>query len=127
MGVDNRKLVLQAIGRGLRIEAWRYIRKRLQKFFQTDQETIHQHITPEERRDLLRHNFPIETLFLFATNKGIIQAIIDDLAKKDTDKTGKELIRKTTGLPKLPIPLYKEQVIQNIENFPSIDNSMRNS
>lgn len=104
MGTDesNTKLVLQAIGRGVRIEPFKNDRRRLK---QTGEFEDFKHDIQEK---ILEYSNVIETLFIFATNKVVIKNIIQGI---DEDKENWELIKgikQTKILETLYFPDYKE-------------------
>ena len=82
------KLVLQATGRGVRIQPYKDIRKRLDKLSNSEKKKIESVLSTEQRKDILnkKKNLPIETLYIFATNKEVIKTIIEHLDKNKTTK-----------------------------------------
>ncbi len=104
-GEDAKKFVLQSIGRGIRIEPIKNNRKRLGKI-------IPSLLLPEEREEILGYVNPIETLFVFATNRSAIQNILDITKDKsvvgDVDTRLVELDCDNHGRD-LFIPVYKEK------------------
>ena len=101
MGVteERTKLVLQTIGRGVRVEPYTNNRKRL-KLSTRYLEIEHRAINEIEHYANL-----LESLFIFATNKGVIQNILKNL-KLDRWKTIKG-IKKTRINKELFIPIYE--------------------
>lgn len=88
---DAEKFVLQAIGRGIRIEPHKGRRKRL----------------PENHPD---KNILLETLFLFATDKNAVKAIIKTMQEqKNKDEIEISLLKNKNKLFDLLIPVYKDK------------------
>ena len=85
---DAQKLVLQATGRGVRIQPYKGIRKRLDKLSKSEIKKIEQILPTEKRIEIIeqKKNLPIETLYIFATNKDVIKTIIGELNKNKTTK-----------------------------------------
>ena len=83
---DAQKLVLQATGRGVRIQPYKGIRKRLGKLSSSEIKKIEEVLTDDKRIEILNEkiNLPIETLYIFATNKEVIKNIIEELDKNKT-------------------------------------------
>lgn len=121
IGVDEgaQKFVLQAIGRGVRIQPVPGIRKRLDYIVNPlDTETLSRYVDIKVRAEVLKRNLPLESLFLFATKKEVIKNITENLRReKDADdwKIVKHL-SKTQILQELPIPKY-EEVIDDIPAY----------
>lgn len=91
---DAKKFVLQGIGRGIRIEPHKGERKRL----------------PENHKD---KNSLLETLFVFATDKNAVKAIIETVEEqKNTDETEISLAENINKLFDLLIPMYKEDEVR---------------
>jgi len=117
IGVDEgtQKFVLQAIGRGVRIQPVPGIRKRLDYIVNTEEsETLSRYIDIKAKAEILKRNLPLESLFLFATKKEVIKNITENLSReKDADdwKTVKHLSR--TKIPQeLLIPKYEEVIAE---------------
>ncbi len=88
---DAKKFVLQGIGRGIRIEPHKGERKRL----------------PQNHAD---KNVLLETLFVFATDKNAVKAIIETVEnEKDTDEVEISLFENQNKPFDLLIPVYKEE------------------
>lgn len=121
IGVDEgaQKFVLQAIGRGVRIQPVSGIRKRLNYIVSPEEtKTLTKHINIESKAQILKRNLPLESLFLFATKKEVIKNITENLSReKDADdwKIIKQ-ISKTTIPQELVIPKY-EEVITDIPAY----------
>ncbi|WAM36916.1 DEAD/DEAH box helicase family protein [Caldicellulosiruptor acetigenus] len=88
---DAKKFVLQAIGRGIRIEPHKGERKRL----------------PQNYKD---KNALLETLFIFATDKDAVKAIIETVEEqKDREEVEISLYENQNRTFDLLIPVYKEE------------------
>src|SRR5574343_390909 len=91
---DAKKFVLQGIGRGIRIEPHKGERKRLS----------------QGHRD---KNSLLETLFVFATDKNAVKAIIETVEEqKNTDEVEISLFENQTKPFDLLIPVYKEENVR---------------
>lgn len=117
IGVDEgaQKFVLQAIGRGVRIQPVSGIRKRLDYIVNPEEtETLSRCIDIKAKADILKRNLPLESLFLFATKKEVIKNITENLSReKDADdwKIVKH-ISKTVIPQELLIPKYEEVIAE---------------
>jgi superfamily II DNA or RNA helicase len=117
IGVDEgaQKFVLQAIGRGVRIQPVPGIRKRLSYIVNPEEtETLSRYIDIKAKADILKRNLPLESLFLFATKKEVIKNITENLSReKDADdwKIVKH-ISKTVIPQELLIPKYEEVIAE---------------
>lgn len=117
IGVDegSQKFVLQAIGRGVRIQPVPGIRKRLSYIVNPEEtETLSRYIDIKAKADILKRNLPLESLFLFATKKEVIKNITENLSReKDADdwKIVKH-ISKTAIPQELLIPKYEEVIAE---------------
>lgn len=101
IGVDEeaKKFVLQTIGRGLRIEPEKGVRKR---FDFIDKSGI-----PEEQTKTIHQNISaLESLFVFATKKEVIKNIIEDLEKQSEQWVRIEGVKKNPKINEKEIPLY---------------------
>ncbi len=117
IGVDEgaQKFVLQAIGRGVRIQPVSGIRKRLDYIVSPEEtETLSKYIDIKAKAEILKRNLPLESLFLFATKKEVIKNITENLSReKDADdwKIVKHISR--TAIPQeLLIPKYEEVIAE---------------
>jgi len=117
IGVDEgaQKFVLQAIGRGVRIQPVSGIRKRLEYIVSSEEtDTLSRYIDIKAKADILKRNLPLESLFLFATKKEVIKNITENLSReKDADdwKIVKH-IAKTAIPQELLIPKYEEVIAE---------------
>jgi len=109
-GKEAKKFVLQAIGRGIRIEPHKNERKRLS----------------EHHKD---KNKLLETLFVFATDKNSVKAIIETVEEqKVKDEIEISLFENKTKPFDLLIPKYDKDENKNSEpaKFNIAENSLRN-
>lgn len=92
---DAKKFVLQAIGRGVRIEPKKNKRQRIEYYKNEDEclKTIWERNKNETRI--------LETLFVYATNKKAVETILTEL----------ELVKKSEGFEE--VSLYKNERIEN--------------
>jgi len=88
---DAKKFVLQGIGRGIRIEPHKGERKRL-------------------AQNHIDKNILLETLFVFATDKNAVKAIIETVEnEKNTEEQEISLFENTSKPFDLLIPIYKDE------------------
>jgi superfamily II DNA or RNA helicase len=85
-----RKFVLQSIGRGIRIEPIKNIRKRVR--------CIKNYFDEDIYKKLINLALPIESLFVFGTNKEAIETIVEETEK----------IKKETG-SKITLSLFRNE------------------
>ena len=91
IGKENaKKFVLQGIGRGIRIEPYKGERKRLAA-------------TDENKNQLL------ETLFVFATDKSAVKAIVEAVEKQHKNEVEISLFENEEKPFDLLLPVYKEE------------------
>ncbi|MDW8030015.1 MAG: restriction endonuclease subunit R, partial [Armatimonadota bacterium] len=107
VGEDARKFILQSVGRGVRIEPIRNKRKRILPLYNAGE-------VDKELFDQLKNKVqPIETLFIFGTNRRALQTVIEGL-KQEQVKTGEHQLSLFEVNPevrkeniRLLIPVYK--------------------
>lgn len=99
IGVDEeaKKFVLQSIGRGIRIEPVKDIRKRFDK--------IEKNFSVEETEKIKKFNKLLETLFVFATNKEVIKNILEELEKQSSEWVRVKGIKKNEKINETDLPL----------------------
>lgn len=98
-GKDAKKYVLQSIGRGIRIEPTKGYRKRL-------------NILDANRCSIL------ETLFVFATNKSDVRAILEAIENEKTSSEYTVSLEKNNNIPfELLVPEYIDKETQNVPMF----------
>ncbi len=103
VGSDAKKFVLQSVGRGVRIEPQKNMRKRLQNLFNAK-------LVTKELFEKLKHLIlPIESLFVFGTNAGNLKEIIATLRAEKQDKNLGDAFILNPEAQKhiLLIPVYK--------------------
>lgn len=122
IGVDEsaQKFVLQAIGRGVRIQPIPGVRKRL-SYIVNPEETkqLERYITDvRTKEEILQRSLPLESLYLFATKKEVIKNITENLSRERDADDWKIIknIRRTKIPEDLIIPKY-EEVKGDIPNF----------
>jgi len=101
VGDENTKLVLQAIGRGVRIEPKKNVRKRLIK-----NNSFHTDFDYNTQQELIDLTSIIETLFIFATNKQMIKNIIENIDEDKENWVTIKGINKTLIKKDLIVPVY---------------------
>jgi hypothetical protein len=85
MGEDAKKFILQSVGRGVRIEPIKNKRKRLLQLYNAGE--IDKYLF-----DLLKDKaLPMETLFIFGTNRDALVAVIQELKKEKARASVAEL------------------------------------
>ncbi|BCD62900.1 adenine-specific DNA-methyltransferase [Nitratiruptor sp. YY08-26] len=93
-GEEAKKFVLQAIGRGVRIEPLPNQRKRLDRLSINNEEL-------EKLKELYKNETKIlETLFIYATNKKAVETILKEL----------ELVKKSIGFEEVSLWKNKEKI-----------------
>ncbi|MEN3009332.1 MAG: restriction endonuclease subunit R, partial [Pseudothermotoga sp.] len=107
VGEDARKFILQSVGRGVRIEPIKNKRKRILPLYNANE-------VDKGLFDQLKDKVqPIETLFIFGTNRQALQTVIEGL-KQELTKTGEHQLSLFEVNPEvkkeniqLLIPVYK--------------------
>lgn len=108
VGEDARKFILQSVGRGVRIEPLKGKRKRLLPLYnagEVDKSLF------DQLKDLVQ---PLESLFIFGTNRQALQTVIEGL-KQERERTGERQLSlfevnpevKQEGVSLL-VPVYKQ-------------------
>jgi len=107
VGEDARKFILQSTGRGVRIEPVRDKRKRLQYLYNAKQ-------IPQELFDKVKDKvLPVETLFIFGTNRNALETVIKELQTEKTKGSGLQLsllLNPEAQQAQLLVPIYKQAV-----------------
>jgi superfamily II DNA or RNA helicase len=80
MGEDAKKFVLQSIGRGVRVEPFKNIRRRLEILHKNSQ------IYKETYQQVKDWTTPIESLFVFGTKASNLETILQTLAEQTEEK-----------------------------------------
>jgi hypothetical protein len=122
MGKDARKFILQSVGRGVRIEPVKNKRRRLLSLYNAKE--ISEDLFNEVKNKIL----PIETLFIFGTNKNALVTVIKELEKERKKEGEVQLslfdINPEVQEHKLLVPTYKDadhlisEEKERIKNFP---------
>jgi hypothetical protein len=107
VGEDARKFILQSVGRGVRIEPIKNKRKRLLPLYNAGE-------VDEARFHALKDSVqPLETLFIFGTNRQALQTVIEGL-KQERTRTGEHQLSLFEVNPQIDqakqpllIPKYK--------------------
>ncbi|MDK2789509.1 MAG: type restriction enzyme [Methanothermococcus sp.] len=121
---DAKKYVIQSIGRGVRIEPVKGKRKRLNKLYHED-ETIERIYESLDNKLIC----PIETLFVYGTNKKNIEAVLEGMkSEKKTLGETIELMKNNGkiehigGEIELLVPVYKDTSKKyNINELPKFE------
>jgi len=104
-GTDARKFILQSVGRGVRIEPVKGQRKRLRSLYNAGQ------IEEQLYHQVQDHILPLETLFIFGTNRNALQTVIKqlDLVKGKEDEHELSLFVNEEAIQghTLLIPVYR--------------------
>jgi type III restriction enzyme len=111
---EAQKFVLQAIGRGVRVEPLPTKRNRFD-FLQEKEELF----TVDETQKLSSKVQAVETVFIFSTNKETIGAILQNITSGSELEEWKKVegIKKTEIKVELPVPEYEELEILNPNKF----------
>ena len=119
MGVDDKaqKLVLQATGRGVRIQPINGIRKRLNHFSTTEKEKLQIVLPIEIEIEIVnnQNHLALESLHIFATNKEVIKKIIEGLNRNSSTKDWSNLtsVKKNKEVKEdLLIASYQDETIE---------------
>ena len=104
-GVEAQKFILQSVGRGVRIEPFPNKRRRLLPLYNAGE------VSPQEYQRLRDVVQPLETLFIFGTNRNALQTVLKNLNKERTTEKW-QVLESFTINPEakkvcLLIPVYK--------------------
>lgn len=103
---EARKFILQSIGRGVRIEPFAGSRKRLQNLYNAGHEEAC-NLYPQIK-DIVQ---PLETLFIFGTNRNTLYTVIEKLDLEDQNKSSHsielEVNQETVDGRLLLVPTYR--------------------
>jgi hypothetical protein len=99
MGEDAKKFVLQSIGRGVRIEPFKNIRRRMEILHKNSQ------IDKETYQQVMDWTTPIESLFVFGTKASNLETILQTLREQRQEEEKKN--PKVQG-KLLLVPEYEE-------------------
>jgi superfamily II DNA or RNA helicase len=106
VGTDARKFVLQSVGRGVRIEPIKNKRRRLLHLYNADGKEVEDLF--QKLKDKVQ---PLETLFIFGTNRQALQTIIETVRKeRQTERKQLSLFEVNPSARSHPllIPVYKQ-------------------
>ena len=105
VGVDARKFILQAVGRGVRIEPLKNKRKRLLPLHNANE------LKPPDLFDKIKDKVaPLETLMIFGTNRQALQTVIEHLDEESRKRDYHQLalwVNEAAREHKLLIPVYR--------------------
>ncbi len=104
VGKDAKKFVLQSVGRGVRIEPIKNERKRLWYLYTTKK------MKEDIYKKIKNYIFPIETLFIFGTNAGVLKEVIktfEDVKGKEYLLAGQFKLNKKAKKLLLYVPVYR--------------------
>ncbi|MBI2486725.1 MAG: DEAD/DEAH box helicase family protein [Deltaproteobacteria bacterium] len=104
IGTDAKKFILQSVGRGVRIEPLKNKRKRLLPLFNARE------LDDDLFQKIKEMVLPIETLFIFGTNRSALQAVIGQLDLEKEKEAWQQLslfINDEAKKQKLLVPTYK--------------------
>jgi type III restriction enzyme len=105
VGMDAQKFILQSVGRGVRIEPLKNKRKRLRELYNAG--AVEQSRF-QQLKDVVQ---PLETLFIFGTNRQALQVVIENLRKERTAASEQQLdlfvVNPEVHKHCLLIPVYK--------------------
>lgn len=104
MGVSEEATILvpQATGRGVRIEPYPHIRKRLEYFNSEERQKVYENCNKTALQTYIdsKKNEINESLFIFATNKEVVKKLLEMLDKgSDKDWSYIKSIKKNESLP----------------------------
>ena len=108
---EAQKFVLQAIGRGVRIEPFKSERNRLE--FLPDKDKYFDDFNDLQK--LIPIAQALETVYIFSTNKETIGAILENISRGSLKDEWKNVngIKKTEIPVELPVPEYEEMEMMN--------------
>jgi len=112
MGQDAKKFILQSVGRGVRIEPIKDKRKRLLQVYNSKE-------IDEDLFDKIKYKvLPIETLFIFGTNRNALVSVIQELEKekKEEEHQLSLFVNEKVKEHELLIPVYQLADHPLIEN-----------
>lgn len=116
---QSQKYVLQSLGRGIRIQPIMGERKRIDKI--RGEEVLKKLNSIKQDNTLLTYAHSLETLFIFATDKNVLEKVIDAMEKdteEDVEMVEVNNIVKSEAPYTLLVPKYKETEFINICDMP---------
>lgn len=99
VGKDSKKFILQAVGRGVRIEPVKNKRKRIQNLNSME---IDYKLVDQIKDDIL----PLESLFIFGTDAANLKEVMVSLKPEENFNLGGEFVVNPDAKDKLLIPVY---------------------
>jgi type III restriction enzyme len=125
-GTDAKKFVIQSIGRGVRIEPIKNKRKRLMNLYNRNEDkglfSNLTHLVIKEGHPnyyILNIIQPVETLFVFGTNRNALNEVINTLrVEKELECTLDLVVNENVQSYTLLIPVYKESKKLYLEREP---------
>lgn len=103
VGEKAKKFILQSIGRGIRIEPIKNIRKRMLYAYNAKQ------VDEELFRKVQNKILPLETLFIFATNRKVLETVTEELKKEKQQENNLSLsVNEAAKKYTLLVPQYKK-------------------
>lgn len=118
IGEDARKFTLQSVGRGVRIEPIRDRRKRLRSLHNA------QEISEDLFSKIKDKVLPVETLFIFGTNREVLKTVIGRLeveGKKEGEAQLSLFVNYEVQKYKLLVPTYKSAAYPILKEKKRID------
>lgn len=107
---EAKKFVLQTTGRGVRIEPINNYRNRLKHI---NKEAISAYLSDEQQKEIVREDLhlPVESLFVFATDRDVISNVIEGLNRTSGGDTWSNIsgIIKNDIPEDLLVPVYKKE------------------
>jgi len=103
-GTDAKKFILQSVGRGVRIEPLKNKRKRLLPLYNAKEVTADLFEKIKDKKD------PLETLFIFGTNRDALSKVIEHLnneSRKDGQQQLSLFVNEAVEGRTLLIPIYR--------------------
>ncbi|MBM3242417.1 restriction endonuclease subunit R [Candidatus Poribacteria bacterium] len=104
-GTDAKKFILQSVGRGVRIEPFKNKRKRLLPLYNAKE------VSADLFHQIKDKVLPVESLFLFGTNRNALQTVIEQL-NQEKEKEGEQqlslFVNEEAKQHKLLIPTYRQ-------------------
>ncbi len=108
VGADAQKFIRQSIGRGVRIEPFKNQRQRLQTLVNAQQ------VEAAKLTSLREASMPLESLFIFATNRDAIQLVLSEMDEEGGGKHEQVLdiqINDATAGRLLLVPVYRAGIL----------------
>ena len=105
IGVDEgaRKFVMQALGRGVRIQPFNNERKRFGEL-----NNLENHFSHQDILEINKHKQTVESLFILATKKEVVKNIVNDVEVSQDEWQRVKGIQQTDIDKPLYFPVYKD-------------------